>query len=120
MTKRIASAPPEPVEIELRSPTVVLSVRLDEATAKALHRIARQRGLKLSDVLRDAAVTYARYAADEPSRSVAYLDQRVGVGSAAARSEGRIVREQAVSYGPESPWDQGPTTTVAASESRRS
>jgi hypothetical protein len=49
----------EPVDVELRNPTVVLSMRLDDATARQLHRIAKRRGVRLSDVLREAAVAYA-------------------------------------------------------------
>ena len=56
----------EPSEIELRNPTVVLSVRLDDGTARLLHRLAKQRGVRISDVLREAAVAYA---AAEPIES---------------------------------------------------
>ena len=49
----------ELADVELRNPTVVLSMRLDDATARQLHRIAKRRGVRLSDVLREAAVAYA-------------------------------------------------------------
>lgn len=48
----------EPLEVEVKAPTVVLSVRLDEATAKRLHAIAKRRGVRVSDVLRDAATAF--------------------------------------------------------------
>ena len=49
------------IAIEVKAPTVVMSVRMDDRTARQLHRLARkQRGVRVSDVLRDAAVEYAR------------------------------------------------------------
>lgn len=48
------------IAIEVKAPTVVMSVRMDDRTARQLHRLAKQRGVRVSDVLRDAAVEYAR------------------------------------------------------------
>lgn len=50
----------EPGNIEVRAPSVVLSVRLDEATGRQLHALAKRRGIRISDVLREAAESYAR------------------------------------------------------------
>jgi predicted transcriptional regulator len=50
----------EPSDIELRDPSVVLSVRLDGPTAKALHQLARQRGERVSVLLRGAVVACVR------------------------------------------------------------
>jgi hypothetical protein len=49
----------EEVDIEVREPTVVMSVRLDGGTAKAIAALARTKGRKVSDVLREAAASYA-------------------------------------------------------------
>lgn len=61
----------EPADVELRNPTVVLSMRLDDATARQLHRIAKRRGVRLSDVLREAAAAYAATEASAPGARVA-------------------------------------------------
>jgi hypothetical protein len=50
----------EASDVELRNPSVVLSVRLDGATAKALHQLARKRDARMSDLLRDAVAAYVR------------------------------------------------------------
>jgi hypothetical protein len=56
----------EPADIVVRDPSVVLSVRIDSGTARQLHTIAKQRGARISDVLRDAAAEYARTKAGDP------------------------------------------------------
>ncbi len=56
----VAAEDLEPVDIAVRDPSVVLSVRLDGETARQLHAIASVRGSRISDVLRDAAVEFAR------------------------------------------------------------
>lgn len=68
----------EPLDVEVRSATVVLSVRLDDATARRLRSLARQRGVRISDILREAADSIAAQA--PPTRmagmpyDVAYLN----------------------------------------------
>jgi Ribbon-helix-helix protein, copG family len=81
----------EHVEVELRSPTVVLSVRLDEKTGKQLQALARNRGVRLSEVLREAAVAYAASAPQEQETPyvVGYGRQHFAIGVAAANSQGR-------------------------------
>lgn len=49
----------EEVDIEVRNPTVVMSVRLDGETARAVGALARAKGRKVSEILREAAVAYA-------------------------------------------------------------
>ena len=63
-------------DVEVRSPSVVLSVRLDPETAKRLHRIAREQGRRMSDVLRDAAAALAKSegSADRPVSEVSGAD----------------------------------------------
>jgi len=63
----------EPSDIELRNTTVVLSVRLDDGTARLLHRLAQRGGVRISDVLREAAVAYAAAEATEGSVRVAIM-----------------------------------------------
>ena len=55
----------EPDEVEVRNPTIVVSVRLDEGLAKDVSRLARRKGQRISDVLRDAATAYVDQAARE-------------------------------------------------------
>ena len=83
----------EPSDVELRNPTVVLSVRLDDSTARQLHKIAKRRGIRLSDVLREAAAAYASAGALDSGVRVAIEggDQsypvRVALGSWPVRNE---------------------------------
>lgn len=49
----------EPVEVDNRPTSVVVSVRLESDLARELTGVARTRGLRLSDVLREAARTYS-------------------------------------------------------------
>lgn len=69
-------------DIEIRAPSVVVSVRLDQETAKRLHRMARDQGRRMSDVLRDAAVALAsrREAVDQPVSEVSGADFTVRSG----------------------------------------
>ena len=48
----------EPSDLELRDPSVVMSVRLDNDVARRLHAAAKTRGLKVSELLREAATFY--------------------------------------------------------------
>ena len=63
-------------DIQVRATSVVLSVRLDPETAKRLHRITREQGRRMSDVLRDAAVALAKSegSADRPVSEVSGAD----------------------------------------------
>ena len=71
----------EPSDVELRNPSVVLSVRLDDDTARLLHRLAKRRGVRISDVLREAAVAYATTEVSESGVPVAIVggDERYPV-----------------------------------------
>ena len=48
----------EPIDIDSRPQSVVLSTRLDAALARELGALARSQGRRISDVLRDAAAAY--------------------------------------------------------------
>ena len=99
----------EPIDVELRNPTVVLSVRLDEATAKQLHRLARQRGVRMSELLRQAAGLFVEGAA-KTERPVGYriefLDTRVAVGTTAVESQGSKTEESGRTAANRSPWGE--------------
>ena len=84
----------EPVDIAVRDPSVVLSVRLDSGTARQLHAMARLRGSRISDVLRDAAVEFARTGLAETGVSLEMegADLRVVIGRRAINTD--IVRAQ--------------------------
>jgi hypothetical protein len=79
----------EPLDVEVRSPTIVLSVRLDEHTAKQLHRWAKQRGVRVSDVLREAAVHYVKLGPhqSEVSYRVTGVAANIGLGVSAVTTE---------------------------------
>ena len=62
MEETEASTTLEPLEVEVRNASVVLSVRLDETTARRLRVIAHQRGVRISDLLREAAVAFSQHA----------------------------------------------------------
>lgn len=49
----------EPIEVDNRPTSVVVSVRLESDLARELTAVARSRGLRLSDVLREAAKNFA-------------------------------------------------------------
>jgi hypothetical protein len=66
----------EPIDVEVRGPSVVLSVRLDGDTARALHALARRRSRRLSDLMREAAASLLR---DSGSDSPRYLVSGAGV-----------------------------------------
>jgi hypothetical protein len=51
----------EPIEVVSEPASVVVSVRLDNETARRLAKAARDRGVRLSDVLREAARAYAEH-----------------------------------------------------------
>lgn len=107
----------EPVEIDVRAPSLVLSVRLDEATAKQLHAVARRRGVRISDVLRDAAVSYASAPWDRTTPyviSYARVD-RFAVGLQAVGSQGRSnPQESAERTSAGAGWEVGVKTMVTA------
>jgi hypothetical protein len=91
-TVNIEPADPEleEITIEVRSPSVVVSVRVDSDTARQLHKLANRRGVRVSDVLRDAAVEYARtgWLEAEGGIQVTGPDIRVSVGRRGTNSEG--------------------------------
>lgn len=58
----------EPIDVEVRNPSIVLSVRLDGDTARALHALARRRGRRLSDLMREAAADLLGQAGSESPR----------------------------------------------------
>ena len=72
----------EPMDVELRTPSVVLSVRLDAATARAVHDLARRRGARMSDLLREAVSAWVQNGTpeSEPYYSVQSRVARFGVG----------------------------------------
>ena len=80
----------ERVDVELRAPSLVLSVRLDEKTGRQLHRIARERGMRISELLREAATAYATAVEAERSRpyAVEYGTQKVSFGVVLVNSHG--------------------------------
>ena len=93
----------EQSDIELRNPSVVLSVRLDGATAKALHQLAVHRGERVSEVLREAVLACVRTGLirEEPNYRMQYLGTEFSVGRT-AWSKGRGTGE---SMGPEEAWE---------------
>lgn len=101
----------EPVDIAARDPSVVLSVRLDSGTARQLHAMARLRGSRISDVLRDAAVEFARMGSTDTgvSLEMAGADLRVVIGRRAINTD--IVRApQSASV---IPWLPGARTAAS-------
>ncbi len=60
MNREIEAGELEPADVVVRTPSVVLSVRLDEETARALKRIAGDRNLRMSDAVREAVSAYVR------------------------------------------------------------
>ena len=85
----VAAEDLEPVDIAVRDPSVVLSVRLDSGTARQLHAMARLRGSRISDVLRDAAVEFARRGTAESGTSLEMegADLRVVIGRRAINTD---------------------------------
>ena len=104
----------EPVDVEMRSPSVVLSVRLDDLTARRLHGIARARGVRISDLLREAAVTLAASANREagPHYLVKYAQSRIALGTASVDSQSRWGSVTIPVSGATSPWDTGVSSEV--------
>ena len=105
----------ERVEVELRSPTVVLSVRLDEETAKALHALARQRGLRISDLMREAATAFAASAPKDRSRSFVfeYAGKRLASGVTSVNSQGTRLQTTSEPQDSDSEWSRGVRTEAA-------
>lgn len=86
----------EEVDVEVRNPTVVMSVRLDGNTARAVGALARAKGRKVSDILREAAVAYA--ASGGASSNVMVFELKTermtfGMGSRQAVTSGRALTE---------------------------
>lgn len=109
--EEVAAEDLEPVDIALRSPSVVLSVRLDGDTARQLHAIARLRGSRISDVLRDAAVEFVRMGSGATGMSLEMegADLRVVIGTRAIDTD--------VVHAPQSasviPWIPGVHTAAS-------
>lgn len=104
----------EKMEIEVRSPTIVLSVRLDDATARQLRTLALERGIRISELLREAAVSLAegtsQVAAAEPMPyDVAYLNTALVVGVANRRTMPEVKAHHL-----DGPWSSAPVTSVMA------
>lgn len=104
----------EEMDIEVRSPTIVLSVRLDDATARQLRILAQERGVRISDLLREAAVSLAtgtgKAAAAEPMPyDVAYLNTAFVVGGATQRTLHEVKAHDLVGD-----WSSAPVTSVSA------
>lgn len=79
----------EPSDLELRNPTVVMSVRLDNDTARRLHATASTRGMKVSELLREAANYYLN-AGGVPADKYIVTGKdvtRLAIGGASARYE---------------------------------
>jgi predicted DNA-binding ribbon-helix-helix protein len=107
---------PERSDMELRNPSVVLSVRLDDATTRQLHRIAKRRGVRLSDVLREAAIAYA--SADALGSGVRVVIEggvqhypvQVALGTWPVSSESQRARRGSATL----EWPERPTEPVPA------
>ena len=102
-----------PLDVEARYPTIVLSVRLDDATARQLRVLAHERGVRISDLLREAASALAEGSASRLGPTpmpydIAYLTTSVGVGSIIPRTVA-----EAKGYGTEGPWSSVPITSVS-------
>jgi Ribbon-helix-helix protein, copG family len=113
MEEAEATSDLEPLDIEVRSPTIVLSVRLDDATARRLRVLAHQRGMRISDLLREAASSLAEGATGKSSPvpmpyDIAYLDTAVGVGITTPRT---VVEVKG--YSVQGPWSSVPMTSVS-------
>jgi hypothetical protein len=81
----------EPIDVEVRNPSVVLSVRLDGDMARALHGLARRRGRRLSDLMREAAANLLR----EPTNdSVRYVVSGAGVTISVGQWSADIVNDR--------------------------
>lgn len=106
----------EQVDVEVRSPSIVLSVRLDEQTAKRLHGIARERGVRISDLLREAATAYAESPPAEASRPyvVEFARSRVAVGIVSVNSQGSRPESRNEEVPSTSGWGMGVTTGAAS------
>jgi hypothetical protein len=104
----------EKMEIEVRNPTIVLSVRLDDATARQLRTLARERGIRISELLREAAVSLAESAskmaaAESTPYDVAYLNTALAVGVATRRTMPEVKAHDL-----DGPWSSAPITSVSA------
>jgi hypothetical protein len=114
MEEAIVSGGLEPLDVEVRNPTIVLSVRLDDATVRQLRVLARERGVRISDLLREAAGALAEEATKRPGRAptpydIAYLTTAVGVGSITPRTMAEVK-----AHDTGGPWSSGPRTSVSA------
>lgn len=104
----------EPMDIEVRRPTIVLSVRLDDVTARRLRGLAQERGVRISELLREAAMSLAEGASTRAAPApmpydVAYLDTALGVGSLSPRTAPEVK-----GFRLEGPWSSTPLTSVSA------
>jgi hypothetical protein len=87
----------EELEIQVKDPTIVVSVRLDASTAKQLGQLAQIKGQRLSDLLREAVTAYAAtgglegttYTVNLPGGSVE-IGRASRTTSRAPREESRI------------------------------
>jgi hypothetical protein len=106
----------EDIDVEVRTPTVVLSVRLDEKVAKELHRQAKQRGVRVSDILREAARQYAQ-TTPRPSGAVYVVEggQNVGLGVSSVSTQSPREVRRPLTAEPASRW----ITAVTADSTRR-
>lgn len=79
----------EESDLELTDPTIVMSVRLDNVTARRLHAAAKSRGVRVSELLREAATQYLNSGTPlAPNYIVTGKDvTRISVGGASARYE---------------------------------
>lgn len=106
----------EDLDVEVRTPTVVLSVRLEEEVAKELHRQAKQRGVRVSDILREAARQYARTASQ--ASGVVYVvegGRNVGLGVSSVSTQSPREVRGSLTQQPASRW----FTAVAAESTGR-
>jgi hypothetical protein len=95
----------EQIDVELRNPSV--SVRLDGDTAKTLHQLARKRGERVSEVLREAVVAWVASGAAEaePVYRATYLNKIVAVSSHSVRIEELGQQQRPFESGlPEETW----------------
>ncbi len=113
MEEATVSGGVEALDVEVRNPTIVLSVRLDDATARQLRVLAHERGVRISDLLREAAGALAEDAAKRRGPApmpydIAYLTTAVGVGSLTPRT---MTEVKAHDTG--GPWSSAPRTSVS-------
>ena len=96
----------ERIDVDNRPTSVVVSVRLESDLARELGGVARTRGVRLSDVLREAAKTYAARApwADAVNYEVQGPRLQVTIGAQPWRSSRASVEIKEPAAEPAEQW----------------